>query len=531
MDALAEAERQLDLGRVHVALGEGGRARRRFRRGLDLVRGTDAPVEAALAVELARIAWTQSFHEGSLELAREAAAVAQRADAHVAGAQLALGVALFTAGSEECVACFRTARRRARREGDPDRELDASMLVGTALHAFAHGRAALRAAEATRARAAELGKRRWALEASWHCARERCFVLGDYARGIPELVQIARARALGPNPAQVRVDLALAHAQVGRIDEARDALRRARRLADFEYAQSLVEWCAIEVELSANRPERALAAAEAVQVVAQPMHALVECARSRALYLLGEAEARPAPPGLPITRGADLALEAFALLADGKRAAAARRFADAAAGWRDCVLYHELEFRLVAADVGGDERRLRAAEARAARVGLQPLVARARKLIDGAERGGRKRRGLVASPRVTELTKREREILQLVGAGLSSADIGGRLGIGRATVETHIRSAMAKLGASRRLEAARLVRGEPPRAGTQLPRDEAELLHLLARGRSVRAAAEELRLSRRTATRRLTSARERLGVTTNAEAVAHFVDDGRRRRA
>ena len=127
---------------------------------------------------------------------------------------------------------------------------------------------------------------------------------------------------------------------------------------------------------------------------------------------------------------------------------------------------------------------------------------------------------------MAEPTKREQEILELVGRGLSSVEIAQRLGIGRATVETHVRSAMAKLGASRRLEAARLLRGGASDAPPRLPREEAELLRLLARGLSVSAAAEQLGLSRRTATRRLAGARQRLGVRSNAEAVAHFVDDG-----
>ena len=55
------------------------------------------------------------------------------------------------------------------------------------------------------------------------------------------------------------------------------------------------------------------------------------------------------------------------------------------------------------------------------------------------------------------LTQREREIMRLVGAGLSSRDIAQLLSIAQSTVETQIRSAMRKLGAATRVQAATLV--------------------------------------------------------------------------
>jgi DNA-binding CsgD family transcriptional regulator len=52
------------------------------------------------------------------------------------------------------------------------------------------------------------------------------------------------------------------------------------------------------------------------------------------------------------------------------------------------------------------------------------------------------------------LTKREAEVLQLVGAGLSNREIGDRLYITRKTVETHVGNLLAKLGLRNRAEAA-----------------------------------------------------------------------------
>jgi DNA-binding CsgD family transcriptional regulator len=52
------------------------------------------------------------------------------------------------------------------------------------------------------------------------------------------------------------------------------------------------------------------------------------------------------------------------------------------------------------------------------------------------------------------LTLREGEVLELVGAGLREDEIGDRLGIAPTTAAIVLRSAMVKLGARTRLEAA-----------------------------------------------------------------------------
>ena len=58
----------------------------------------------------------------------------------------------------------------------------------------------------------------------------------------------------------------------------------------------------------------------------------------------------------------------------------------------------------------------------------------------------------VAEDRLAVLTQREREVLALVGVGLSNDEIGAELFLSPATARTHVSHAMAKLGARDRAQ-------------------------------------------------------------------------------
>jgi DNA-binding NarL/FixJ family response regulator len=59
-----------------------------------------------------------------------------------------------------------------------------------------------------------------------------------------------------------------------------------------------------------------------------------------------------------------------------------------------------------------------------------------------------------AGQRLPDLTERERQILDLIGEGLTNRQIGERLFLAEKTVKNHISRLLAKLGVERRVQAA-----------------------------------------------------------------------------
>jgi DNA-binding CsgD family transcriptional regulator len=86
-----------------------------------------------------------------------------------------------------------------------------------------------------------------------------------------------------------------------------------------------------------------------------------------------------------------------------------------------------------------------------------------------------------ASARASTLTAREQEVAELVGAGLSNADIARRLTLSERTVESHVRNILGRLGGSTRADIREWLRGldgaRPGSLRTTMPtipgRDEA----------------------------------------------------------
>jgi DNA-binding NarL/FixJ family response regulator len=71
--------------------------------------------------------------------------------------------------------------------------------------------------------------------------------------------------------------------------------------------------------------------------------------------------------------------------------------------------------------------------------------------------GERMTRRTAARERIERLTPREREVLSLLGAGLSNAEIGRRLYLAEATVKAYVSTLMSRLDVRNRVQAAVLA--------------------------------------------------------------------------
>jgi DNA-binding NarL/FixJ family response regulator len=72
----------------------------------------------------------------------------------------------------------------------------------------------------------------------------------------------------------------------------------------------------------------------------------------------------------------------------------------------------------------------------------------------GAGTGGRMSRAAAAKEQVEVLSPREREVLALVGSGLSNAEIAGRLHLVEGTVKAYVSAVLTRLGVKNRVQAA-----------------------------------------------------------------------------
>jgi DNA-binding CsgD family transcriptional regulator len=152
--------------------------------------------------------------------------------------------------------------------------------------------------------------------------------------------------------------------------------------------------------------------------------------------------------------------DGLARLAAAEFDAAARLFAEAAMLWTGFHAPHELMCRWaegealrLAGDGPGAADRLTAVLADAESRGFEPLAARCRRsLRQSGVRVATTAGGTGTS--AFRLTRRERELVDLVEQGLTNLEMARRLGLGRPTVRRILASAMDKVGARRRNELA-----------------------------------------------------------------------------
>ena len=279
------------------------------------------------------------------------------------------------------------------------------------------------------------------------------------------LAAIRMAEGPGPGPrAEALARLAELRLRQGRLEEAeglltergggRAAARTAARLrlarGEPSVAAGLLERALEdggEPHIHGERRQRAAAAPETL-VTARLALGEVDAARAAAARIAG------------LVGGGDGGqVAALAALAEARLATAAGRPEEArwqlerALGlFARLDLPHELALvRLELARVlAADDPAMAVAEAREARDAFERLGARGDADAADAQLRALGAGGRTGPKRVGELTRREQEVLRLVGLGLSNPEIAQRLFISRKTAAHHVSNVLAKLGVRNR---------------------------------------------------------------------------------
>ena len=526
----ARAQRFLDRARVELALGNAAACRRAITDGLGAARGSSTPAEVGLLIVHAQLTAWDADEAATMAAARSAAALAGRVGAFRGRAEYVLAQALYLSNSKTCIRGFTRARSLAKREDDLDGELEAWFAEAVTLSMFGEAKRAISLLRALRAESSSTKKPMWQRQATWAEARTRWLAYGEIDNAIEAFRRLAKTRGLGLYRPQVLAELALAHADRGEIDLARAALARSNVVGadDTQWSRSINAYYQGEIDWADGQLTRGVQRIESDLDGGLPDN-IAMGARSTRMWILFELGMPASDPALrvfaPFFTGAERENRAFGELAHGNIKRAEVELRAAARAWRGYIVRNELRAQWGAAllairqgKIGRAHDELLTVEERAAQLGLAPILARVRAALQlvPADRADDR-------PARSALTERQTEILRLARQGHRSRQIAVELGLSPRTVDVHIRSAMARLGAKTRLEAATLAApAQPQRAA----RTGNPLLDLLVQGRTVTEAAAALGMSRRTANRRLAELRSELGVDTTIEAAAAVRQSG-----
>jgi DNA-binding CsgD family transcriptional regulator/tetratricopeptide (TPR) repeat protein len=269
---------------------------------------------------------------------------------------------------------------------------------------------------------------------------------GDWSRAEEEAQEIC-SRSYAAEMYRFPALIALARLRVRRGDQdAETPLEAARRLASaLAEPQRAIYIAMIAAEEAWQRSDAAAGGVQEAKSLLRELHAVAVQRNSRWvaedsalwLYMLGERVAGTAKFSGPFREHCE------------------GRWESAAAGWRTLGRPYEEALALC----GGDETAQRRALEIFDHLGAAPAAASLRRQL----RAGGSRavpRGPIAGTRANAagLTRRQVEVLGLVGEGLSNAEIARRLCISSKTAEHHVSAIMARLEVPTRQEAAAAAR-------------------------------------------------------------------------
>lgn len=459
-----DAEVALLRGRVSWETGDDEGARTALTRGLAGAAGSGSETEVRLQIELTRLPlFVDGDYDAAVTNAKSALALARRRNVAVAAAELMLGSALGLAARPGWEHHLGVALEEARRTGEIDVELRAANNLVAAHEASGDPELARTIARTAIERARAIGQLLW--ERQFRAmAANLDGLAGHYDEALAE-AEALLTEALQPRTRdQVGITRALALIDLGRFEDAGRQIDDSDRMAAPDpIGREQFRYLRAEIDLWAGRLRAAATALDAlIERVGGDFDiaTFAHLARMRARGELGLDQSPPCPPR-PTRFFAALPSEQAAWTASGHGdfVAASESFHTAAALWAPYHFRSALYCRWAAAESmrrAGEldaTQRLEELEAAADARGMVPLLMRIRASL---RRAGR-RSGPRRSPGAGPLTAAELDVLTLVSQGLTNAEIAARLNRSRRTVETQVASAVGKLGARTRLQAAALA--------------------------------------------------------------------------
>lgn len=427
-----------------------------------LLDGTDTAEEVELKA-LSTLTDTRVALDGRpvVDRAREAVALADRIGQGRAYARARLGSVLLTAGEPDWADVFASALAQARADGDETAALAAteSLVLGLwitgdveAARTIAHEQVeVLRDGPAIRG----------LIAGSYACLFDVLIGTdraGIVARGTPLLEQepVFRTRPF------LEAAVAIARSDLGEVAAAEQQLRGAHlRAGGHGQWRAVVAWGDAEVAWAGGHRDRldeAVATVAGLGVGDYPPAVMTRVLLAHELVLAGEAT-DDIPPAVGIFPAWAAFADEWAGLAHaaaGDDASATTAFAAAADGWSRSDLRSRVRCLWAAGEAArragtSDARdRLDLALAEAEQAALLGLASRARRSL----RDLGVARPTPAAPGGSGLTGREAQLLELVAAGRTSAQIASELHLSRQTVDQVITTATRKLGAPNRRSAA-----------------------------------------------------------------------------
>lgn len=459
-DQILRAESALTRSQARAAAGDVGAALAALAEGEGAAEGSE--LEVRLAVQRVRLELDANRDPpGSLERALAALELARALGRYEAEALHIVGQAKQAANRDDWPADLRGAMTAARAAADVGLECRVAESLGSMLFGAARAAAGRRVLieMADRARTLHLigWERRYRARVGWidwHA--------GEFRRSAEE-GEALLLEALEPwERFLVTYSTAQASIDLGRHERASVLIAELTRLVAGEQHERQRLWTLADAAFWAGRPREAIVfAEEALARFPHEKSTFAHLTRAWAHVDLGLDPGEPrVVPLAPLLAGAGLELQGTFELVEGRHREAAAYFLEAAGHWADRHVRGELRCLWAGGEAlrraeATDEavERLLLAEDRAAFHDHAPLLGR----IQRSLRLIGVRRSAERSTTAGGLTGREREVLDLVAAGLSNDEISRRLGLGQPTVVRLIRSAQRKLGAGSRMQAAALA--------------------------------------------------------------------------